>query len=326
MRAWYHRCMSDSSNIFLFTGENTYALMQELVRWKKGFVDKHGAENMLEVSSSEEKLSSLMDHVAAMPFIAEKRLVIVRGIPTLEKEEMTRFLGAIHPQTIVAFVDPKPDKRLTSVKTLQQIAVTKEYKALSPGERALWLTEEAKRHGAELTEPGKKALLDIVGDDQWMLSSELAKLALTRKPIDREAVITYVIPSGERIIWGFTNLLGEGNVHGALTYFREQMERGEDPYGLWVILLDMVKKLVLVWTALQENIAPGNIASELKLSPFVVRGIMPLARSLSSGSIETLLSFMASSDLALKTGGYRYTQDHPEEVTALIERAALLCA
>ena len=317
--------MAKAENIFLFTGENTYALFQEFLRWKKGFAEKHGEENLLEVETSGEKLTSLMDSVAAMPFIAEKRLVALHNIPKLEKEEMISLCEAVHPQTVVVFIDAVPDKRLSSVKTLQALATVKEFSAPSPAELTRWMTEEARKNEADLTESGRKALVDMVGEDQWMLASEISKLALTGKPIDRELVIEYVIPSGERIIWGFTNLLGEGNVNGALRYFYEQMERGEDPYGLWAILLDMIKKLVLVWSALQDDVQPGNIASELKLSPFVIRGIMPLARKLSSDDMRTLLSFATSSDRALKTGGYRYTNEHQEEVMALIERAALLC-
>ena len=93
---------------------------------------KHGSENMLTLLSKEATLSALLDAVQTMPFIAEKRLVVVEGIPKLEKEECKELTASVHPQTVLLFADPKPDKRLSSVKELLATSDVKTFEPLSP--------------------------------------------------------------------------------------------------------------------------------------------------------------------------------------------------
>ncbi len=87
-------------NVFFFTGENTYALSGELVRWKKKFREKHGDENFSEVTAKQASFSDLLDLVSAMPFIAEKRLVVIQGLPKLDKDEFKSLLDALNEQIL----------------------------------------------------------------------------------------------------------------------------------------------------------------------------------------------------------------------------------
>ncbi len=191
------------------------------------------------------------------------------------------------------------------------------------------MIETTTKYGAKIDAPAIQFLIDYIGTDPWMLSSELRKLSVAPPDgvITRDHVSLLSAPSGDRIIWGMTNLLGERRIPQAMAFFREQLERGEEPYAIWSILLNMVKNLVLVWACVQEGIRDQSaVARELKLSPFVIRGVWPLAVSLSRPQVQWLTKFMAESDIALKSGGYKYTVEHQEEVIALIERSMLACA
>lgn len=316
-------------NVFFFTGENDFRLSRELSRWKKEFAEKHGSENLLLLPAKDLQLTTLLDSIATAPFIAEKRLVVIEGLPKFEKEDVQKIADNIHPQTILVFAESKPDKRLSVTKELQKIATIKEWKPFSPKELITFVQETAKAHGASIDPQTAQFLIDFVGNDPWMLESEIMKIAISapEKIITRDRIELLSVPSGERIIWGMTNLLGEKRIHEAIRFFREQLDRGEEPYGIWAILLNMVKNVVLVWAALQSGMKDMNsIGRELKVSPFVVRGVLPLAKSLTPEQIEELTSFVADADVSLKSGGYKYTVEHQEEVIALIERAMLTCA
>lgn len=315
-------------SLFFFTGENEYRLKQEWRQWKTQFIAKHGEENLLVLSSKDLALRDILDAVASAPFIAEKRLVMIEGIPKIEKEGLTTVIEAMHPQTILVIVESKPDKRLTLTKVLLKEATVKEFKPFTPKELQSFLMAEAQKLGATISPDAAHELIEIVGNEPWMLASEVQKLALFAAPtITKEHVLKMAIPSGERIIWGMTNLLGEKRIEDALAFFQEQLLRGEDPYGIWTILLNMMKNTVMVWACMQAGVTRNDaIARETKMSPFAVRGVMPLAQSLSAEQIVWLTRFVAESDIALKSGGFRYTNEHQEEVIALVERAILACA
>jgi DNA polymerase-3 subunit delta len=312
------------ANVFFFTGEHAYALHEELVRWKKQFAEKHGEENLLLLEGKKISKNDLIDAVSVLPFLAEKRLIVIDGVPSLEKGDLFLVLDACHEQSVLVICDGVPDKRLSTVKLLMQEATVKSFPKPSERDLIALMTAKAQSSGRSVHPDACRALMENVGDDPWMLATEVERLALLGD-ITRAMVETHTIPSGERVIWGFTNLLGAGKSKEAVAYLREQLSRGEDSIGLWAILIDMIRKLVQVWACRKSGIGANAIASELDLSPFVVRGVLPLAESLDETAIRTLLFFATENDIALKTGGLRATAESPEEVICILERAALLC-
>jgi DNA polymerase-3 subunit delta len=317
------------SNFFFFTGENEYAVSREIMRWKEAFVAKHGMENLLLFDGGSLKLSDLLDAVETLPFIAEKRLVIVDGVPKFDRHEMEMLPGRIHPQTVAVIMDPSPDKRLSAVKALEKVAEVKRFPLLRRPELMMWLRTEIAQEGGSISQGAILALLDTVGEDQRVLSNELRKLILfvAGREITESDVETLSVPSGTQVIWKLTDLIGSGRATEALLFLKNRLERGEDPYGMWVILLNMVKNLVLVQAAIKEGITTErSIGEAFGVHPFSIRGILPLARILSHEKVCDLLQWVTDADIRLKSGGYHYSADRPQELVALTERVILACA
>ncbi len=317
----------DTSNLYLFTGENTYALSKELVRWKQRFVSKYGPENLTILRAKDASLSDLLDAVATMPFIAEKRLVVLEGIPRLEKEDLPRLLEEIHPQTVLVLVEAKPDKRLGITKEIERTFEKKYFPPLSRAELSVWIRSTVRGHGMSISPEAEGLLLSIVGDDQWMLQMELEKIvAGSVSEIGPEQVEALAVPSGSQVIWMLTDLVGSRKANEALLFLQRRIERGEEPYGLWTILLSMIKNLTLVFSALEAGHRDErSIATATGLYFLIVRGLLPLARSMDLSRVHALVDWVSAADRDLKTGGYHASADHPEEVIALTERAILMC-
>lgn len=316
-----------ASELYFFTGENDYALEKEVSRWRQAFCQKHGTENFLLLQAKDIVLSDILDAVSAMPFIADKRLVLIRGIPKIEKEDMQTIVENIHPQVIVAFVESKPDKRLGVVKALMELSEVKESKPLSPHELASWAHSLMQAEGGSIDRQSLSMLQGIVGSDQWTLESELKKILLYAPggKIEAAHIDMLAVPSGEQVIWMLTDLIGQRNIDEALIFLARRLDRGEDPYGLWSILLNMMKNLMLVWAGLQEGLTDKGIASAFGISFYTVRGLRPLATSFDAKRMHRLVAWAADADLAVKTGGYHYSVEHQGEIIALTECAMLMC-
>ena len=312
--------------IFLFIGENRYALREEVQRWRATFREKYGAENLASVSARNLTVRALLDEVAVAPFIAEKRLVVVDGIPSLSKEEIGVFTKEIHPQVVLLFIEPKPDKRLSATKELIKIADVKEFKPLVAPALKKWMMEFLKEQGSSMSSDAQKLLLDTVGEDQEMLAEELKKLALlaTGREIESADITQSVISSGEQVVWRLLDLLGEGKKDEALAFAKGQLDRGESPYALWNRLLWMINNLVAVSAALAEGqTSPPAIAKSTGVNFMSVRSLLPLARTLDTDRLCRIVSDAVEADMALKTGVYRVTAEAPQELNALIDRMIL---
>lgn len=325
------------SQFFFFVGENSYTLKHEIQRWKQSFAAKHGPENLQVLLGATQTVSSIMDAVATMPFIAERRLVLCEGVPKIDKDGLSRVLEVLHPQVIFVVYETKVDKRLGIVKDLLEKAEVKQFDSLPPPKLSAWIREYAASRGAIIGPDAIRALQSIAGDDQWMLQGELDKLAVhagvasaadtVRNPeITIDHIDVLCVPSGSQVVWQLTDLIGGRKSVQALQFFRRRLERGEEPYGMWVILLNMIKNISALRICLDAGICDErSIAKSSGVNFFSVRGLLPLARSFDRTRVKTLVDWAASTDIALKTGELKYTAERPEELIVLAERAILAC-
>ena len=245
--------------LFFFTGENTFALKEELLRWKSSFLEKHGEANLQVVSGKDLKWRDLLDEVRSAPFLGEKRLVLVEGLPTkITKEDLENLKKEIHPSTILAFVESAPDKRKTIAKFLGKEATVRGFFPSTKNQLVTWIINLAKEHGVTIDSDVASHLVDVVGTDQWHLRNELLKLISytsnkrTNEQTKNESPTTspsitdidnVCLPSQKHTVWILSDLIGKGKTREAATFCRTLHESGEDAYSLWNIFLWITKNI-----------------------------------------------------------------------------------
>lgn len=316
------------SQLYLFWGENTYLLREEKKTWKSEFCKKHGSENYLQLDASQVSYRQLLDETGIAPFIGEKRLVMVNGIPRFEKEQIESLPTLMHPASILVFAEPKPDKRLGGTKALLATATVKEFKPLAEPALKRWMVDEVTRHGSTIDPAAVDLLLQIVGEEQETLARELEKLTLAYSGhrITADAVDRLAVPSGEQEVWRLTNLLSAGRVQEALAYAKSLLERGEDPFSLWSILHWMLRSLVAVHAAAADGQRqPAAIASAMGVPFPTVRTLLPVAGNIDADKMRTFVDWAVAADIDLKTGGYKATSEAPQELLSLIDTFIVKC-
>ncbi|MFH1444333.1 MAG: DNA polymerase III subunit delta [Candidatus Peregrinibacteria bacterium] len=328
-------------NVFLFTGENAYALHLELGRWIAEFTGRHGEENLARLSTSGLSPSAFINEVAASPFIAERRLIVVDGVPSFSTEDaaqgkskapkgaqsMRTVLEQVHPQSIVLFVAPKPDRRLSATKELLGLATVRTFAPLKSDALLRWMQEEFRAAGAEIEPAIPSLLLERTGEDQQMLSQEIAKLSLVAvgRPVTRQDIEALVLPSAEQTIWRLLDLIGEGRAEEAVLFCRELLKGGESAQGIWSIFLWIVTSFASVVSVVSEgttSVQGVMQAADVKFG--AARALLPLARSCTKEQLNDLLVRVADADIGLKTGEWKAGADSEEELFALIDRCLLV--
>lgn len=310
------------TSITVLTGENLYTLRMEKKRWIDEFAKKFGDDTIVRVDGKGLSIRDLLDEVGVMPFLAERRLVVVDGVPKSTKEEIQSLEAAIHPATVLLVADPSPDKRLGGVKRLLETATVKTFLPVRGPKLLQWLASEAASLGASLASGAAEALVERVGEDQNALATEVAKLAsaIAGRPVTAADVDEHTIPTDEGVVWTMTDLVSAGRKTEALAYARRLMQRGSDAYGLWAILLSMLKNVVAVRAALDDGLSGKEIAERTGVHPFALRSVQPYASRCSAADLAAAVSWAVEADVRLKTGGYRATDESPQELQALIER------
>lgn len=318
-----------SRNIICFLGENFFALREEQQRWKERFWEKYDDHNFLVLEGAELTVRTLLDEVGIAPFLVERRLVFVHGIPRFSREEMETILAHSHPDVILVFVDPAPDRRLGGVKMLLQHATIHQFPPLRGKKLMEWMRRASATAGVTIEEDALRALVEYVGEDQEVLYHELQKLCLYvgSGTIGRHHVDTLTVAtSTEGMIWQLSELISGRNPRKALVYIQELLERGEDPFRLWNTLLWMLRHFLQVSMLQAEGMREQDIVRRIALRPQMAQTCLVVARSTNILRLREVLRHALNADRSIKTGEYRASGAEPGELLALVDQLVLRIA
>ena len=297
------------------------------------FREKHGSENLAEFDGKKTTYRELRDEVTVAPFIAEKRLIVVEGIPKGKKGDVESVVSDMHPDVVLLFTfnaDIGKRAKFTVVqKELKGCAECKEFPVLTAQQLKQWIETFLADLGGSASEEARHLLLEMIGEDQQLLAQELRKIALFAhgRQIESEDVRKMVACSAEREVWKLMDFLGDGRTEDALQYVRELMDRGFSPQALWNTFLWMTSLLVQVVAYVEEGETnPWTIAGELRVNGSGVRAILPSARKMDRQFLQKILDQALTADRGLKTGVYKATNEAPQELLALIDRSILAFA
>ena len=86
------------TSVFLFYGENTYALRQELQRRKVNFLERYGQDALFHFSNQNRDLGMIKQALYAGGLFVSKKMVIIEGVPkdtsegnTLSADKIEKF-------------------------------------------------------------------------------------------------------------------------------------------------------------------------------------------------------------------------------------------
>ena len=146
------------SNVFLFTWEEKYLLDKEISRRKQNFAEKFGKEAIFAFNNENFDLGHVKQAIFAGWLFVNKKLIIIKGIPTDSdasnkisaeaSESLTNEIidkkGEIPADSILMFVSYKPDKRGRLYKFLEKNATIKMFEKLSGIELRNFVKNELK--------------------------------------------------------------------------------------------------------------------------------------------------------------------------------------
>lgn len=333
-------------NLYFFTGEETFLLHQQLKAWKEAFIKKYeGDFNVNTINGREMDVAEIINQLEAAPFLGEKRLIIVEHLPEApstkkndkvskkdesREEAMKRladFLETIPLSNVVIFVQPKPDKRKSLYKKCVQLCTVKTFESLSGSQLSDWVQERVKRYKTSIDIRSAEHLTSLTGHDLWRIDQELMKLASynQEKPIDRSSIDTLVVPTIEANIFHLTDALGIKDHRKAIHNLHKTMAAGENLRQTFYMIVRQFRLFLQVsgYLANYPNTSANNIASSLKLHPFVARNTVSQLKHFKIPELKTAYQRLLAIDIALKTSQIRITTDDQDELAMAIEKFIL---
>jgi DNA polymerase-3 subunit delta len=294
--------------VYLFTGNDrpkiTLALQRLRARIGEDAIEQlHAAE-----TPGEEAVAACN---ALGLFGADSRAVIVDGAEAwkgADVKEIEAYLADPAPTSTLVLVGDGLKKDSALVKAVTKSGDVKVYD-VTKKQLPEWVAEQFARMSASADRDACRALVEAVGDDVGDLASEIQKLATwaNGETITRATVEELAVGRAETPIFAVTDSWGRRDVAATLRATESLLDRSHRPRSGELIRLvaSLVAHIGRVRKAsrlVDEGVRSSEIASRLKIHPFVAEKSAKQAGNFSPDELAQATVRLAELDAGAKGG------------------------
>ena len=300
--------------IFFLYGPDTYRSRQKLRELKEKFLADidQSSLNLTVLDGAEINIEKINSAVATPPFLARKRMVVVINlfsqskskdlgqqiIELLDKENLTKDV------ILVFWEGDKVDERKSLFKRLAKEKYAQKFDLLRSHEVKNWIRAEMKKQGGLINAGAIEKLAELAGNDLWEVSSEIAKLVAykDKSTIEVSDVVKLVRGKFDDNIFNFVDAIANKNTKQAYKLLADQLNSGANDLYLLAMLIRQFRILLQVKDLTEgRSISPSQVASELKIHPFVVKKALLQIKNFSAGQLKSIYRQLLATDVKIKT-------------------------
>lgn len=288
--------------IFYFYGENNYELSQAMSKIKTQYINKTGSNaDMDTFDMSEKNLSDLLNSLAVVPMFVSSRLIVVKDLSKhkIAPDKLQQLLDSVAESTNVVFVDQTPDKRSSYFKKMSALKNAKEFKILSRAQLVAWLKKEFSQNKATIDNKTISLLIELVGDDQWQLSSEIKKLTAGHTEITENTVKELVVPNINYSAFSMLDYILANKPKKAIEIYKQLKLSAEPDQKILGAITYQYRNLVL---AKDNQDKPNNWLKKFHLSSYAASKAQQLCRNLSMEQLTRAYNLILKTDANIKQG------------------------
>lgn len=305
--------------IFLF-GEDTYRSTQKLEELKAKFmreVDSTGM-NLVSLDGAKLKFEEFNQQVKASPFLARKRMVIIKNLISENKsKEIQKEVASLldedlknkEDENILIFWEsitkPKSEAKNALWKRLAKEKFAQEFEPLKPTQVSSWVEKEIKNRGGKIERSAVILLSATVGNDLWQMSNEISKLLnyAQGKIIIASDVDNLVKAKFDENIFNLVDALGNKNKKLALKLLSDQFSLDTNELELLATLIWQFKNLLLIKDLQKEkpHITQTEIARQIGIHPFVALKSLERVKNFSLEQLKSIYNQLLQIDYKIKT-------------------------
>lgn len=286
--------------VVTLTGANAYTLTRELKQLTADFVAEQGDMGLERLDGDEASFERISEALTSPPFLSNKKMVLIRSGSANKQfaEQAPDLLAGMPETTDVVVVEPKLDKRSSYYRYLKKSTDFREFNELDQNGLARWLVQSAKEQDGTLSQADASFLVSRAGTNQQLLATELEKLLLYSDKIARDSIEALTEPTPQSTVFELLDAAFAGNTQRAMQLYAEQRALKVEPQQIIAMLAWQLHVLALIKTNGERS--PQAIASEAKVSPYVVQKSSGIARELTLTELKRLVADLAEIDARSK--------------------------
>ncbi len=273
--------------------------------------------NVVELDATSAKQpGQVLQEILAAPFLAEKRLVVLRNFLSAKEAPdravvLERLIANNFPtDTITLFWETVSAFKTKEAKALfaelKKSKFCEEFAPLNPAEAQRWVQQEAVQRGANLPNAVAQQLVANLGTDTWSLSTTLDQLTAyaAGREITAADISQFVPDKVPDNIFALAEAIANSQTKQVFAQCQEQYRLGQDSAYIWAMLVRQFRILIGIasWIQLEPRAAAPEIAAALGIHPYVAQKSLALAKKIPLNRLTQAHLLLTELDEASKTG------------------------
>jgi DNA polymerase-3 subunit delta len=330
--------------VYFFFGAEAYLREQAVQKFRQDLVPPEIAAFNIDVLDGEETSEEVVVSCARTPpVMVERRLVIVqraRFFSALtkkntaekdnekdndskvenKKEVRLNYLQKPLPSTCLVFnTDQGVDQRRNLFKAVKKNGRVIEFASLKRQDLHKWLAKETQRAGKKIAPATIEMLLNRVGQNMFLLKSEIQKLITftgDEKVIEASDVQILTEPLIEESIFKVVDAIGQRLISQALKGIKDLLVSRQPPPVILAMLARQFRLILQTRQLVSSGRSQTELVKLLNIHPYVVNKIINQSKNFNEQQIIVILNRLLEIDLGTKTGKLEF---YPAMETLLLE-------
>jgi DNA polymerase-3 subunit delta len=306
----------DSPRFYIFHGSDEFTRSETVADLRRR-MGELGELNTVHLDGRTATLEELRRACETVPFLADRRLVLVTGLLTRlgrgkERgllEGVVRLLQALPETTRLVFVEDGPlpdDHPVLKFAAGREEGFVRQFEPPPPDALPRWIQERARLHGGEMERDAAIHLAQVIGPgDLRLLDGEIAKLVTYAGPgrvVTADDVAQLVPYVQQAVVFDLVDALGRREGRQAAILLHRLLDAGENPLGILAMVVRQFRLIILVKDLTGRGENPASIPQLLGLHPFVARKLHTQSANFTFAQLERIYRYLLDLDLAIKTG------------------------
>ncbi len=295
-------------NLYVLYGPQSYNRKRYLDALVGIFLPQGDTMNITRFSGKKIDMNEVSETVSTMPFLAEKRVVVLEdtGLFTKACEELSDLLANIPETCVVIFSEEKIDSRLKQTKTAKTAGTVAEFANLSEEELRKWIMGKLSKEHRPITRDALDLFMERCGDDMWQISNELEKVisyTFGKDGIRAGDIEAVCPPLAEDKIFAMIDAILDHDTSRALTYYKDLLLLRSEPLRILSLVRDQLRLMLHVLQMNEEHLNTKQMSEALgNMKETRVKLALSAARKSSKSSLTGKINMCALADEKLKSG------------------------
>ena len=314
--------MSGAPTFYILHGDDSISRDAALTRMREA-MDEDGGLNRSEFDGAQTPVADVLAAVRSLPFLAEKRLVIAKGLISHVTRKGAGAAGKAAADRLIEELPHLPAfARLALVEGDTLSAKNRVLKAArtmpngyiagfsKPQNLAGWIRQRAEaEYGAAITARAAYAVATVVNDDLLRAEGELHKLVCYvdgEREIDERDVAALCPYVPEANVFEMVDALANGDGKRALELIHRSLHHdpGDPGFRLFALIARQFRLLSMTRDYLDQGGSAQSraLAQAAGVPNFVARKLATQSRRFNAAQLDAILKRLQRYDQEMKTG------------------------